>query len=191
MRGNKKLLYISYPFKECDTKERTEVILLKRKYHSKFKTFSAMEMPQDLTYREQIEYKMTKLIKSSAVLMCLDWEDSPACQTEYNIAVKSGKQIIFQERSTLDKNEIINTVNDIFSVDVRLPHNKGEQNRKYAKLICAKLLQDKGCHLREIAQLMNKGNHSVVIPYIREYEKQISTNKYFQSLVEIVKKYID
>lgn len=189
--ANKKLLYISYPFSECDTKERTEVIMLKKKYHSKYRTFSAIEIPQHLTEREQVEYKMTRLIKSSAILMCLGWDENPACQTEYNIAVKSGKKIIFQEKSILEKNEIINTINDLFSVDVRENHNKGECNRKYAKLICTKLLRDRGVSFREIAVLLKKNNHSCVIPYAKEYEKQISTNKYFQSLVEIVKKYLD
>lgn len=188
--ANKKLLYISYPFDKCDMKERTEVVLLKRKYHSKFRTFSAIEIPQHLTEREQMEHKLTKLIKSTAVLMCLNWENSPACQTEYNIALKSGKKIVFQEKTEIERNEVVNTINDILSVDVSISNNKDSVNRKYAKLICAKLLKDKGCSLLEIASLLNKGSHSSVISYLREYEKLISTNEYFKSLVEIVKKYV-
>lgn len=142
-------------------------------------------LSQDSTWNEHLCKDIELLLPCEAIYMMDNWIDSTGASIEYDIAVRTGKDIWFESQvvtNTLTVMRIQNAIHEVMGMKFS-EYATQSKKREYffARMIFAYHCRQHHMHLSEIAAYV-KRNHSTMTHLLKKYEDDIKFSPQFRDI---------
>lgn len=142
-------------------------------------------LPQDAPWEKHMVKDIELLLSCDAIYMMDNWTDSVGAGIEYDIAMRTGKDIWFESNIIRDEAKVMRIQNAIHEVTGLRFSDYITKSRKrdgfYARMIFVHHCRAIKLRLTRIAKYVHR-DHSSILHLLRKYEDDIKFNEQFREL---------
>ena len=144
-----------------------------------------MALPQEATWEQHMVKDIELLFSCDAIYMMDNWMDSTGAGIEYDIAMRTGKDIWFESNIVRDNAKVMRIQNAIHEVTGLKFSDYITKSRKrdgfYARMIFVYHCRAMKMKLTKIAKYVHR-DHSSMLHLLRKYEDDFRFNVQFREL---------
>ena len=153
-----------------------------------------MALPQEATWEQHMVKDIELLFSCDAIYMMDNWMDSTGAGIEYDIAMRTGKDIWFESNIVRDNAKVMRIQNAIHEVTGLKFSDYITKSRKrdgfYARMIFVYHCRAMKMKLTKIAKYVHR-DHSSMLHLLRKYEDDFRFNGQFRELATRVNNIIN
>lgn len=149
-------------------------------------------LPEDACWHEHMIKDIELLFPCDGILMLSNWHNSRGARIEHNIAIQTGKIIMYESVINQELMKIQRIKEAIIQVigmpieDCINPDAYRFTNMYYARLIFAYQCQKKSCQdINQLAEFLKRSKDNIR-KYMKKYNTEFQYNKHFRELAERV-----
>jgi len=149
---------------------------------------------QSHTWRQHIVRDVEMLLPCEAIYMLDNWMDSVGAGIEYDISMRTGKDILFETNIVQNKKNM-SKIKDAIHEITGMPFNEyitksRKSNQCFSRMMFVHHCRDCNMKLEFIAKQINR-DHTSIIYLLKKYEDEINYNPVFRDMAIKVDKILN
>ncbi|MDR2910739.1 MAG: DUF4406 domain-containing protein [Bacteroidales bacterium] len=146
-------------------------------------------LTQQHTWEQHIARDVELLLPCNAIYMLNGWHNSVGASIEYDIAIRTGKDIWFESHVVKNQNMVLKIQNAIHEVTGMKFNEYITKSRKrdgfFARMLFVYHCRKNRMKLANIAQYVHR-HHTAILYILKKYEDETTYNPYFRELAQKV-----